>query len=356
MYGSWKYCAVGVSIMGHHYYMLQPLCHPSSFFVGNRQILGTKQGWIFTSSIGSRVSSTIYHLPQNASMSCSSGFTSVRLLAATVDTQHSVARSMAPSVFFWTAFYMFFNIKSWQLHLILFMEMLSHVFLLKSLWVENPCVLPLIFKCSCGIQTVLQWVCCHRHCIYLQPLQISWSLSYKPLGMLETGCCKKKNTQCKIFFFLLKMWKSNSYEVITVSPIRQTISSHSLMVLARSATQQKPVDWGVSGESLWTEPIICLDNMWVQPMTTAVMAWVLHHVIGRVWPKLSGMWGASLLDWNMLVHLTSPILVSATNVKKACLDRFNLSPQQGNSLVTTAQDETSRGKNQMNMHKVKKKK
>lgn len=102
-------------------------------------------------------------------------------VSGSVDTQHLVARSMAPSVFFWTAFYMFFNIKSWQLHLILFMEMLSHVFLLKSLWVEKPCVLPMFFFCLFffnvfDIQTVLQWVCCHRNCLYLQPLQISWTL------------------------------------------------------------------------------------------------------------------------------------------------------------------------------------
>lgn len=60
---------------------------------------------------GSRVPSPINHLPQNASMSCSTGLTAVSVLAATVDTLHSVTSMADLPVFFWTAFYMFFNIN-----------------------------------------------------------------------------------------------------------------------------------------------------------------------------------------------------------------------------------------------------
>lgn len=70
------------------------------------------------------------------------------LLATMVNNGCSVAKSVAhPPVLSWTAFYMFFNIKSWQLHLILFMKMLSHVFLLKVFMSRKCCVLYLI-ECS----------------------------------------------------------------------------------------------------------------------------------------------------------------------------------------------------------------
>lgn len=44
------------------------------------------------------------------------------------------------------------------------------------------------------------------------------------------------------------------------SPIRETISSHSLVVLARSATQPKPVAGAVCRESLRREQITCFDE------------------------------------------------------------------------------------------------
>lgn len=130
---------------------------------------------------------------------------SVRISSTTADTLHSVRRSMAdPSVFFWTAFYMFSNIKSWQLHLILFMKMLSHVFLLK-VFISR--------KLLCSVVDLITLM----QCIIFAHLFTT--TQYSPLF------CHTNHSVC-------------------LKPVatRQTISSHSLTVLALSTTQQKPVD------------------------------------------------------------------------------------------------------------------
>lgn len=101
--------------------------------------------------------------------------------------------------------------------------------------------------------------------------------SYEPLRVLETSSCgiEKKNLILKcderdfnwktipIFQMFTVLMASHKPMIIPeifnclqlYSPMRLTISSHSLTVLALSTTQQNPVDWGVSGESLKMEPI-----------------------------------------------------------------------------------------------------
>ena len=124
-----------VSIMGHN----SRHCHPSSC-CGHQAPSG---GWscLFEARMNSShlpwgprfyfAHLPFYHkmpacLAQQASPQCQDVFCH-SWYSTLGDKEHG----RPPSVFFWTAFYMFSNIKSWQLHLILFMKLLSHVFLLK---------------------------------------------------------------------------------------------------------------------------------------------------------------------------------------------------------------------------------
>lgn len=123
--GSWKCSAVGIStyyLMGH-YYML-PLLYQPSRCVGVRLPLklSLNWGWINTSSIGSRVPSSIYL--QNTSMSCSTGFTAVTgcwLPELILCTKWQGA--FQPCYIFLDCFLHVFSTKSWQLHLMLFMKL-----------------------------------------------------------------------------------------------------------------------------------------------------------------------------------------------------------------------------------------
>lgn len=143
--------------------------------------------------------------------------------------------------------------------------MLSHVFLLKVFMSSKRCPFVLFFYYTDSEEVYMvnthllfttqswsQLVCHTNHSVCLNPVAVGGG-KYKCL-VFEWHACKH-------------MTASESRDA---SPILQTMSSHSLMLLARSTTQQKPVDWGVSGESLWTQPIMCLDDMGAQPMTRLV--------------------------------------------------------------------------------------
>lgn len=142
--------------------------------------------------------------------------------------------------------------------------MLSHVFLLKVFMSSKRCVLLffLLYRQWRGLYGQ------YTSFIYNTKL-VTAGLSYKPFRMLEPSGCRWGKYKCLVFEWhaCKHMTASESRDA---SPILQTMSSHSLMLLARSTTQQKPVDWGVSGESLWTQPIMCLDDMGAQPMTRLV--------------------------------------------------------------------------------------
>lgn len=71
----------------------------------------------------------IYHLPQNASMSPSTGHWGFGY--GSCGSQWPLARGVAHLSIFLDCFLHLNHEKSWQLHLILFMKLLSHVFLLK---------------------------------------------------------------------------------------------------------------------------------------------------------------------------------------------------------------------------------
>lgn len=141
--------------------------------------------------------------------------------------------------------------------------MLSHVFLLKVFMSSKRYVL-LFFYYTDSEEVYMV----NTHLLFTTKL-VTAGLSYKPFRMLEPSGCRWGKYKCLVFEWhaCKHMTASESRDA---SPILQTMSSHSLMLLARSTTQQKPVDWGVSGESLWTQPIMCLDDMGAQPMTRLV--------------------------------------------------------------------------------------
>lgn len=127
--------------------------------------------------------------------------------------------------------------------------MLSHVFLLKVFMIRRlVCCKSL--KSNGDINTAVlfsAWVFIRS----IHGNKGMTKVSYKPLCMFETSSCNGGETRASET--LIWKWNGRSW---TDSPIRQTISSHSLMLGALSTTQQNPVDDGVSGESLWREPMV----------------------------------------------------------------------------------------------------
>lgn len=160
--------------------------------------------------------------------------------------------------------------------------MLSHVFLLKVFMIRRlVCCKSL--KSNGDINTAVlfsAWVFIRS----THGNKGMTKVSYKPLCMFKTSSCNGGETRASET--LIWKWNGRSW---TDSPIRQTISSHSLMLGALSTTQQNPVDDGVSGESLWREPMVCVDRVTRRPITSQLP--IASLPVGE-WPthQAGGLW------------------------------------------------------------------
>lgn len=138
---------------------------------------------------------------------------------------------------------------------------MSHVFLLKVFMSRKHCVLYWL-KWGCGSYLLHLFTSTYETKRWPLNCQTNHSVCLKPAAVKEKQMTNCKGGGCK---------DDLNYEPFKncyASPIRQTISSHSLMMRALSTTQQKPVDERVSGESLWRKPMACLSHIRVQPITT----------------------------------------------------------------------------------------